>query len=70
MTADELNALEKEVSKAKFILSQKASILHDIIEDELPAGFEKIPASAEDTYKACQKWNELNQKLQAAKKEA
>lgn len=67
MTPDEIKELEKEVAKARFALGQQASRLHDLIEDELPAGFEKIPEYAESTYQACKYWNELNKKLKQAK---
>jgi hypothetical protein len=67
MTTEEIKLLEKEVSKARFVLSQKASELHDLIEDRLPSSFEEIPTLADTTYKACQIWNELNNKLIDAK---
>jgi hypothetical protein len=63
MTLDEIKALEKEVSKARFVLSQKASELHDLIEDRLPVAFEEIPKMAQSTYDACKLWDELNKKL-------
>lgn len=68
MTEEELSELAKAVAKARFILSQKAGELHDLIEDRLPADFEEIPACAEAAYKACKTWNELNEKLNIAKK--
>jgi len=68
MTADEIKELEKEVAKARFALGQKASQLHDLIEDELPGGYQKIPEYAESTYQACKHWDELNKQLLAAKK--
>jgi hypothetical protein len=68
MTLDEIKVLEKEVSKARFILSQKASELHDLIEDRLPVSFEEIPILSQATYDACKHWDELNKKLQENKK--
>ncbi|MBK8808446.1 MAG: hypothetical protein IPO21_18170 [Bacteroidales bacterium] len=68
MTEEEIKKLEKEVSKARFELSQKASELHDLIEDRLPKSYEDIPFYAEATYKACKIWDELNKKLIEAKK--
>lgn len=68
MTEDELTDLAKAVAKARFTLSQKAGELHDLIEDRLPADFEEIPAYAEAAYQSCKVWNELNVKLNAAKK--
>lgn len=69
MSSEEIKALEKEVSKARFQLSQKAADLHDLVEDGLPLAFEEIPALAEITYKACQKWDVLNKKLMNAQKQ-
>ena len=68
MTLEELKALEKEVSKARFTLSQKASELHDLIEDRLPVAFEEIPILAQATYDACKHWDGLNRTLQENKK--
>ena len=63
MTEAEIKELEKAVSKARFVLSQKAGALHDLIEDRLPADYNEIPAYAEATFKACQAWDELNKQL-------
>lgn len=63
MTEQEIKELEAAVKKARFVLSQKAGALHDLIEDRLPADYKDIPAYAEATFKACQTWDELNQKL-------
>ena len=68
MTKDEIKELDSAVKKARFVLSQKAGDLHDLIEDRLPADYKAIPAYAEATFKACQAWDELNQKLIAVKK--
>ena len=66
MTDDELKALEKAVKKAKRIASERASELHDLVEDRLPAAFEEIPTIAQATYDACQAWAEATAKLEAA----
>ena len=66
MTPDELKALEKAVSKAKRIASERASELHDLVEDRLPAAYEEIPAIAQATYEACRAWAEANARLKAA----
>jgi hypothetical protein len=63
MSSEEIQELETQVRKAKFNLSQKASELHDLIEDRLPADYKDIPAYAEATFEACKVWDELNQKL-------
>ena len=57
MKEEEIKELEKAISKARFVLSQKASNLHDLIEDRLPADYKEIPAYAEATFKACQEWD-------------
>ena len=66
MTDEELKALEKAVKKAKRIASERASELHDLVEDRLPAAFEEIPTIAQATYDACQAWAEATAKLKAA----
>ncbi|WP_295882889.1 CCE_0567 family metalloprotein [uncultured Thiohalocapsa sp.] len=66
MTDEDLKALEKAVKKAKRIASERASELHDLVEDRLPAAYEEIPATAQATYDACQAWAEASAKLKAA----
>ena len=63
MAAEELKELERLVNKLKFKASQKASDLHDLIEDRLLNDFEDIPAFADATYKACKEWYEKHQEL-------
>ncbi len=63
MGAEETNDLGKQVAKLKFIASQKASDLHDLIEDRLMSDFEDIPAYAEATYQACKAWKEKQDEL-------
>ena len=66
MTPEELKSLEKAVSKAKRIASERASELHDLVEDRLPAAYEELPAIAQATYDACRAWAEANAQLKAA----
>lgn len=68
MSEEILKDLDKEVKKLKRIATEKASVLHDLIEDSLPAGFEKLPAIAQETYDACKLWAEANARLTAAQK--
>ncbi len=68
MTSEEIKELEAKVKKARFILSQKAGELHDLIEDRLPADYAEIPSYAEATFQACKEWDELNRKLIESKK--
>ena len=63
---DDLNTLDKAVRKAKRIASERASELHDLVEDRLPAGYEEIPAIAQATYDACRAWAEAEARLKAA----
>jgi hypothetical protein len=67
MTDEELKALEKAVKKAKRIASERASELHDLVEDRLPAAYEEIPTIAQTTYDACQAWAKATAELEAAK---
>jgi hypothetical protein len=66
MSEVDIKALEKAVKKAKRIVSEKASILHDLVEDGLPAAFEDLPAVAKETYEACEAWKKANDELAAA----
>lgn len=63
MSPEEQADLERLVNKLKFKSGQKASALHDLIEDRLLTDFEDIPAYAEATYAACKEWNEKRQEL-------
>ena len=66
MDSDEIKSLEKAVSKAKRIASERASELHDLVEDRLPAAYEDIPAIAQATYDACKAWADATARLKAA----
>jgi len=68
MTAEEICELEILVNKLKFKAGQKASDLHDLIEDRLLTDFEDIPQFAEIAYKACKEWNNKNKELIEARK--
>jgi hypothetical protein len=68
MSEEELKDLDKEVKKLKRIATEKASVLHDLIEDSLPAAFEKLPGIAQETYDACKLWADANARLTAAQK--
>jgi len=69
MSPDELNALQKSVKKAKRIASERASELHDLVEDRLPAAYAEIPAIAQAAYDACQAWEAAEAALRAAQAE-
>ena len=66
MTEEEYKALEKEVKKLKRIASERASEMHDLVEDRLPAAYQDIPAIAQATFDACKAWADANEKLSAA----
>lgn len=66
MAPEELKSLEKAVGKAKRIAGERASELHDLVEDRLPAAYEELPAIAQATYDACRAWAEANARLKAA----
>ncbi len=66
MNPEDIKALEKAVAKAKRIASERASELHDLVEDRLPAAYEEIPGIAQATYDACKAWAEANARLKAA----
>lgn len=68
MSEEALKDLDKEVKKLKRLANEQASILHDLIEDKLPAAFDEIPAIAQATYDACKNWAEANARLAAAQK--
>jgi hypothetical protein len=68
MKANEIGELEILVNKLKFSAVQKASDLHDLIEDRLLSDFEEIPAYAEVAYSACKAWSIKNKELLAARK--
>ena len=64
--SEDLKALEKDVKRNKRLATEQASILHDLIEDSLPDGYDKLMGIAQATYDACKAWDEANQKLKAA----
>lgn len=63
MGVEEKKELEKLVAKLKFKAGQKASELHDLIEDRLMTDYEDIMPFAEATYKAMKEWEAKTQEL-------
>ena len=63
MSPEEIANLENLVNKLKFKAGQKASELHDLIEDRLLTDFEEIPLYAEEAYKACKEWSDKKKEL-------
>ena len=68
MTEEQIKELEKQVSKARFKLGQKAGELHDLIEDRLPVDYREIPVYANAAFLACEEWDKLNMEFIKAKK--
>jgi hypothetical protein len=66
MDAKEIGELEVLVNKLRYQAIQKASDLHDLIEDRLLADFESIPLFAEKSYLACKEWSDKHKELLAA----
>jgi len=58
MSTEEAMDEGKQVARLKFAAGQKASELHDLIEDRLWTDFEDIPAVSEAAYNACKAWKE------------
>ncbi|MCF7987646.1 MAG: hypothetical protein K9L60_08780 [Methylovulum sp.] len=65
MTED-IQYLEKEVKRLKRLANEHAMALHDLIEDNLPAGYHELLGIAQATYVACKNWDDAHQKLLAA----
>jgi hypothetical protein len=70
MSPEELKALNKAVKKAKRIATEKASEMHDLVEDRLPADYEDIMPIAEACYAACKEWADANAAYEAAESAA
>jgi hypothetical protein len=66
MSDESINLLKKEVAKKKRIASEWASQLHDLVEDQLPAGYADLPKIAQATYDACKDWAEAEKRYQDA----
>jgi hypothetical protein len=65
-TVEELKQLEKDVKRNKRLASERASVLHDLIEDRLPEAYLELMPTALATFDACAAWAEANRKLLAA----
>jgi hypothetical protein len=66
MSDDDIKVLEKAVKKAKRLATEQAGVLHDLIEDRLPAAYEELPAIAQATYEACREWALAEARFKAA----
>lgn len=69
MTPEELQALEREVAKAKRVACDWAAKMHDLVEERIPASYEEIPELAQSLLDACKAWATVNAKLKQAKTE-
>ncbi|MCX7896485.1 MAG: CCE_0567 family metalloprotein [Rhodocyclaceae bacterium] len=57
--------LEKEVKRLKRVAMERAGILHDLVEERLPAAYEELPSIAQSVYEACKAWAEAQDKLKS-----
>lgn len=69
MTPEELKVILKASKRAKRIASEKASELHDLVEDRLPAAYKELPDIAQATYDACKAWEEAEAAYKQAEAE-
>lgn len=69
MISNELKALQKEVRKKKRIATEKAALVHDLVEDSLWADYEKLSELCDHTVNACRDWAEANKALAALESE-
>jgi hypothetical protein len=65
MTNDDLKALQKEVRKKKRIATERASEVHDLVEDRLWTDYEALLELSQLTVAACSEWAEANKTLAA-----
>ncbi|MCB1907612.1 MAG: hypothetical protein KDH15_09605 [Rhodocyclaceae bacterium] len=65
MDPEQLKVLEKDVRRLKRIAAERASELHDLVEDRLPAAYHEIPEIAAATFDACKAWAEARDRLEA-----
>lgn len=65
MSDEALKALEKEVKKLRRIASERASEVHDLVEDRLYSDYQNLPDLAAATVAACQAWAEAEKQLKA-----
>ena len=63
MNKEELKALEKSVRRKKRIASEKASAIHDLVEDRLWTEYDTLMDLSQETYDACVTWKEAEQEL-------
>jgi len=66
MSDEDIKALEKAVKKAKRIATERASELHDLVEDRLPAAYQEIMPIAQACLEACLAWDKARAELEAA----
>lgn len=69
MTPEELKAMLKASKRAKRIASERASELHDLVEDRLPAAYKELPEISQAAYDACQAWEEAEAAYKQAEAE-
>jgi hypothetical protein len=63
MNDEEVKALQKLVRKKKRIASERASEIHDLVEDRLWTDYESLMELSKKTYDACTDWAETEKML-------
>lgn len=69
MISNQLKTLQKEVRKKKRIATEKAALVHDLVEDSLWTDYEKLLELSDHTVDACRDWAEANKALVAMESE-
>ena len=66
MSEEELKALNKEAKKRRRIATEKASEVHDLVEERLWSDYEQLPELAAQVREACVAWAEAEAAYKAA----
>ena len=64
MEEQALKSLQKDVRRKKRIATERASEVHDIVEDRLFSDFEQLVEKSQQTYEACLAWALADANLQ------
>lgn len=62
---NEIQVLTKEVNKRKRIANERASLVHDLVEDRLFVDYHALVDLAQKTVAACEEWAAAKKKLVA-----
>lgn len=64
--SDDIKELDKEVRRLKRVAAEWAGMLHDLVEERLPAAYAELPVLSNATLNACRMWEQAQQRLEAA----